>query len=228
MSINKAVNTLSRKLRTCIALTSEHRWRQYYWEQRNSKWYQKMRSLGCDFSKTSCEELGLNSEVGNEHCASAGPELEQVIGFLHISKPRGIVDYGCGKGAALAVIAKHPFARILGIDISPEMIKVAQSNLQLLGINNVSFYCGDASKYSNLSDYSHFYFFNPFPEKIMRVVIDRILASRIYPGLSTIIYHNPVQHSVVLERGAFKLQKVLRYSTKPFNIYTAGRYNLNE
>ncbi|MDP4219208.1 MAG: peptide chain release factor N(5)-glutamine methyltransferase [Bacteroidota bacterium] len=55
-----------------------------------------------------------------------------------------ILDIGTGSGAiALALASKLPKAKIIGIDISPDAISLADRNKDRLGIGNVSFEIAD-------------------------------------------------------------------------------------
>lgn len=61
------------------------------------------------------------------HARRLQPEVLEEIERLGFST---ILDVGCGTGALLeAIAAAHPDARLLGIDLSPEMIAVARGRL---------------------------------------------------------------------------------------------------
>ncbi len=40
------------------------------------------------------------------------------------------IDFGCGKGKALLLAAKLPFRRIVGVELSSELIEIAKTNLK--------------------------------------------------------------------------------------------------
>ena len=55
-----------------------------------------------------------------------------------------IADLGTGSGCiALALASELPGANIVATDLSPEVLAVAKRNRQILGVDNVSFSCGD-------------------------------------------------------------------------------------
>src|SRR5690606_33778324 len=55
-----------------------------------------------------------------------------------------IVDVGTGSGCIALTLAKHlPDAQVYALDISPEALKVAQTNARLLSIPKVTFLQGD-------------------------------------------------------------------------------------
>jgi SAM-dependent methyltransferase len=40
------------------------------------------------------------------------------------------IDLGCGKGRALIVAAQFPFRRILGVELSPNLVRIARANME--------------------------------------------------------------------------------------------------
>jgi ubiquinone/menaquinone biosynthesis C-methylase UbiE len=115
----------------------------------------------------------------------------------HVGEPARILEIGCGTGSATRVLkARFPDARITGVDLSPEMVRIAQAKVQ-----GVTFQPADASRL-------------PFPEASFDLVaqnnvpvyfaeIDRVLA----PGGRALItstfgpstpYYTP--HSVLRKR----------------------------
>ena len=55
-----------------------------------------------------------------------------------------IADLGTGSGCiALALASELAGANIVATDLSPEVLAVAKHNCQILGADNVSFFCGD-------------------------------------------------------------------------------------
>jgi SAM-dependent methyltransferase len=63
-----------------------------------------------------------------------------------ISQGEAVLDIGCGSGLDAFVAAKitGPQGRVIGLDLSPEMINKAKENLAFLGLSNVSFEVGEA------------------------------------------------------------------------------------
>jgi methylase of polypeptide subunit release factors len=86
-------------------------------------------------------ELGL---------AKADYEHYEISGWFVLSKalqgrvirPNDVfVEFGCGKGRVLTQAARRPFSRVVGIDISPELSRVAEANLER---NSTRHSCGEA------------------------------------------------------------------------------------
>ena len=73
--------------------------------------------------------------------------LNTIFWTLDYSRSRKLLDVGCGKGVILKEAAGFPFEKISGIEIQPELVKIAEKNLK----------------------------FNPFSEEVFQKVIARIL-----------------------------------------------------
>lgn len=70
--------------------------------------------------------------------------VEHALSLIPREGPFSIVDLGTGSGAvALAVAVERPACEIVATDVSKKALAVASRNAQHLGINNVSFVCGD-------------------------------------------------------------------------------------
>jgi SAM-dependent methyltransferase len=163
-----------------------------------------------DFSKASQEDLGLGKENANPHQGS-GYELDCLLKQLDITADDAIIDIGCGKGHAMVIMAKYAFRQIAGVDLSPDLIQVAKKNLSRLGLRGrTRLFCRDATAFTELDDYSHIYFFNPFPCQVMPSVMKNIEASLSRkPRDLKIIYNRPNCDAEALRGGVFK--KIAEY-----------------
>ena len=78
-----------------------------------------------------------------------------LIGRLEFDRARGVaVDLACGPGHFTLMLAEQfEFERVIGIDLSPGMIRQAEANAQAAGLaDRVSFMHGDATSASELID----------------------------------------------------------------------------
>ena len=75
-----------------------------------------------DLKNCSLDELQLPEERCHDYANSGGLSLETVLRALKITSRDAIVDFGSGKGGALITMARYPFARIMGVEISPELV----------------------------------------------------------------------------------------------------------
>ena len=60
----------------------------------------------------------------------------------HVGEPRRILEIGCGTGSGAAILkARFPAAEVTGVDLSPEMVRIATAKVQ-----GVAFEPADASR----------------------------------------------------------------------------------
>ncbi|HSS69091.1 MAG TPA: peptide chain release factor N(5)-glutamine methyltransferase [Casimicrobiaceae bacterium] len=70
--------------------------------------------------------------------------VEQALAWIAADAAAGVLDLGCGSGAvALAIARERPGARVLGVDVAPAAVALAQRNAERLAIGNASFIVAD-------------------------------------------------------------------------------------
>ena len=104
------------------------------------------------------------------------------------------VDYGAGKGRALAAAAVRPFRRVIGVEISGELVEIARRNLARLRhrrAGQVEIHHADAAAFAVPDDANVFFFFNPFGGATLGRVVERIRESWMaHPREVFFIYFN--------------------------------------
>ena len=190
------------------------------WE--NCPYWLGMKIRGIDLEGTSLHDLGLSEEDSNWNSNSGGPQLDLVLQTFSISSADTALDIGCGKGGAMITMAHYPFARVDGIEISPELVRVAQRNIRRLRIDNASVHLGDAASFDTYEQYNFFYMYNPFPKKVMLSVMSRIaLSLKKRKRSATLIYKNPIYDDLVTASG-FEKVKEFRHDVTPYVVYVAN------
>jgi len=107
------------------------------------------------------------------------------------------IDLGSGKGRALLFASNYGFKRIIGVEFSPELHQIAQSNIELFSKqtrsrNSFKLYCMDVEDFIFPEGDLVIYLYNPFCGKVMEAVIHKITqainnnSSALY-----ILYRNP-------------------------------------
>jgi len=170
------------------------------------------RLRGIDFTKQLDNEQTHVSKSDGVYFSSSAyfPELRRVLNDLCITQEDSILDYGSGKGALLVLFRKYPFRKIAGVELSEKLQSIAQRNFRKLNINNLHLFHSDARTFTDIDQYNHFYFYNPFPWEVMEVVLQNIIASiRKAPRSVKLIYCNPSCHDQILNAGAFR--EIRRY-----------------
>jgi len=87
------------------------------------------------------------------------------------------VDYGAGKGRALAAAAMHPFQKVIGVEISGVLVEIARRNLARMKrrcARQVEIHQSDAAAFPVPDDANVFFFFNPFAGATLARVVERI------------------------------------------------------
>jgi SAM-dependent methyltransferase len=178
-----------------------------------------MKCRRIDLSWVSAEESGVSGR-GEWHSNSGGPNLETVLNGLDISPSDAALDLGCGKGGALLTMARYPFRRVDGVELSCELAGIARTNIRKLCLRNASVFCCDAAEFTDLDIYSHLYMYNPFPEPVLKDVLANLEASRLRMARKlTIIYKNPVYENALLAAG-FRKAAEYRHCTPHFCVFT--------
>jgi arsenite methyltransferase len=104
--------------------------------------------FGWKKGKENAKQLGYDErmldqipDVVWESAAAVGNPFS--IGSIHVGET--VVDVGCGAGADLCVAALlvGDTGRVIGIDVTPEMVEKAQSNIALMGISHAKVELGD-------------------------------------------------------------------------------------
>lgn len=122
-----------------------------------------------------------------------------------------VLDFGCGKGAAIAIMKMAGIEQVDGVEQSPMLAGTAQDNMAKLGEDTVNIFNKDATKLTDQLDaYDTFYLYDPFRGETFRKVIKNIEASiRRKNRNVTIVYANPWMHKDVEADGVFRLTKQL-------------------
>ena len=120
------------------------------------------------------------------------------------------IDLGSGKGRTLLMAADYPFRRIVGVELLPELHRVAQENLNQYKSSSQRCFtletiCGDARKFTFPPEPTVLYLFNPLPEEGLAQVIANLDRSlREEPRPLYVLYHNPLLDHVLANCGGLR------------------------
>jgi SAM-dependent methyltransferase len=91
------------------------------------------------------------------------------------------IDIGCGKGRALMLASDLPFRRVVGVELNPALVSIAEKNLirwkasphpcddiEVLNVDALEFALPDSP--------TLLYIFNPFDRHVTQLLLDRIQA----------------------------------------------------
>jgi SAM-dependent methyltransferase len=133
------------------------------------------------------------------------------------------IDLGSGKGRTLLLASDYPFHRIVGVELLPELNEIAVQNIKLYKNERqkcfaIESHAGDARAFKFPIEPIVLYLFNPFPEHVLRDVLNNLSRSRqAAPRPLWVIYHNLVQEVVFDEQHWL----CRRHRTHQFAVYEA-------
>jgi SAM-dependent methyltransferase len=125
------------------------------------------------------------------------------------------LDLGAGKGRVLYQAAKHPFGRVIGVEIAERLAGVARQNLDAnrdrLRCRDIEVVTADAAAYAIPDDVTYIYLFYPFVGETFRRVLRNIHASLDRcPRTMRLIYASPRLEAEILTGGRFRRERLIR------------------
>lgn len=163
-------------------------------------------------------DIGLHGHSRVDYEPSPWRTLGRMLPKGAVSEDDVFIDFGCGKGRVVLQAATYPFRKVIGVELSTELLEVARSNVE----RSVSKHCcrnielvnTDVLHYEIPDDVTIAYFFNPFEGEVFSAVIDKLVASQQRrPRPLRIIYMNPVEEDVLLRAGATLIKST--YGLRP-------------
>jgi SAM-dependent methyltransferase len=132
------------------------------------------------------------------------------------------VDLGSGKGRTLLMASDYPFRRVVGVELLPELNRIAQENLARYKSESQRCFelqsiCADATNFPLPEGPLVIYLFNPFPESGLRRAVanlGRTLEEK--PRPIYVLYHNPQLEHVLA--GSALLRKLT--GTHQYSIFS--------
>ena len=165
----------------------------------------RLRLRGIDLAPASLSELGLAADRANPHGNAGGPSLARLLRLLPIPPGSRLLDLGSGKGGAILTLAGFAFDEIVGLELSPDLIRIAEANARRARVRHVRFIRGDAGEFVDLDRFTHVFMYHPFPCAVVEKVAANLAASLSRrERVLTVIYANPVCHQALAASGLFR------------------------
>ncbi|MBX3396067.1 MAG: class I SAM-dependent methyltransferase [Phycisphaerae bacterium] len=169
--------------------------RNYVWERVASAWNE--RHLGIETTRiVEKAEMNIDNAEFAHYIPMTFGSLRRCLARVTIRPDEDVfIDYGCGKGRIVVVAATMPFRRVLGVEISPQLAKIAERNVssaaRRLACRDVRIIVHDATTYEVPDELTFAFFFNPFTEGLFSQVLARLRESLDRrPRRFTLIYGN--------------------------------------
>lgn len=160
------------------------------------------------------------SEQSKEHSQEYKPtrirHIRLLIKELNLPGNSVFVDMGSGMGRILLLASFFNFKRIRGVEISGRLCEIARRNIEIFEkkLNqplNIEIVNEDVLKYEINKDENVFYFYNPFDNYVMEIILERIIRSLTeYPRKAWLILNNFTPFSDMIEN-KFKLQAIKKF-----------------
>ena len=121
----------------------------------------------------------------------------RVLGHLDLGPSDVFVDIGCGKGRVLCCAARYPVGKVLGVDISADLVRMARANAERLRGRKAPVEVANLpAQELDYSDVTALFMFDPFGAATLAPVLERI--GRDTKGRTVrLAYANPTHDEVV-------------------------------
>jgi len=158
-------------------------------------------------------EIGTKSWVyGEDYIAIPAKFFKDVLGRLQIKHEDFVfIDLGSGKGKPVLLASDFPFKKIIGVEFSPDLHRIAQQNIQNYKsesqkCRDLESVCMDVLAYPLPEEPTVFHLYHPFGEEVMSPMLERIRVSlEQYPRQVFLVYGYPAVHQLMDEAPFLKL-----------------------
>lgn len=143
------------------------------------------------------QDEGLVSPEFQDHSASSVLDLQRALSLVTSTPAQDVfVDFGSGKGRALLVAASRPFRRVIGVELSPHLTRIARQNIDRarphLRCLDVQVETMGADQFEIPGDATLLYFYNPFTGSVMARVVENLRRSLVSsPREVTVVFAGP-------------------------------------
>jgi SAM-dependent methyltransferase len=152
---------------------------------------------------SSSEVVGSNWLVGIKYQGCNSVALDDILNSLPIQhRDFSFVDFGSGKGRAILVASRYPFKKILGVEYSEKLNKIARHNVSIFPDSEkrcfeIEIVCADAAAFKIPNEPVLIFLFNPFGRQVMATLESNIFASfRQNKRRIIVVYFNPIFRDV--------------------------------
>jgi SAM-dependent methyltransferase len=172
-------------------------------------WFERG-ALEDTYGAADLSRFGLGHPDRVEYRPSGWRHLSRALEGRVIDRSDVFLDYGCGKGRIVYQAASLPFGRVIGLEISSELLDVARRNVvrnrHRLVCQHIDLVCGDALTYEVPDDVTYVYMYNPFLGDVFRAALASLMRSLDrQPRHLTLIYVHPMMAEDVERSGRFQL-----------------------
>ena len=197
-----------------------HRWKGYRFDRR----------YGIDTNRImAVSEIGVETEEA-QHATRYRATSVGFLRYLFKRHPMAFenfvfVDLGSGKGRVLIEAAAFPFQRIIGVEFSRRLQRVAEESIaryeaRHTAKSRIELQCQSATEFALPRENTIFYLYNPFDADILSKVMQHLqLSLGQVDRKILIVYLNPRWGSIIEATGVFALVDAGRYGPDEYRVY---------
>ncbi len=161
------------------------------------------------------DQLGIAAEGRNAYAPSAARKIRRALALAGVTPEDVFADFGSGKGRVVLEAARYPFRRVIGVELSDELSRIARANLEVerprLACRDVELVTADLLEWPVPDDLTVAYFYNPVTGEVFWRVLENLFASMDRrPRNLRIVYANPEEHDLVMSTGRVRLARRAR------------------
>jgi hypothetical protein len=182
-------------------------------------------------SKTCLSDLDIPSPnwiYGLDYSPIPAEQFDRIIATLALNFEEYVfVDFGSGKGRALLLASEFPFKKIMGVEFSPKLHAIAQSNIRKYSsptqmCNSLESINMDFTAFQLPLESCVLYFLDPCRATIYPRIIENIVNSwKALPRKIVIVYISPLCENVFDSSGS--LRKLVKNDDDWFSVYEVNR-----
>jgi SAM-dependent methyltransferase len=175
-------------------------------------------------------QLNITSENrsrGEWYVPTRARAFRKIMQHVEVPPDSVFLDIGSGKGRMLLMATAYGFAKIRGIEFSPELCGVAEENVHKFRVKRrvetpIEIIETDAEDYTFRDDENVLFMFNPFDEVVMGSVMKALMQSlERRPRSLWVVYHSPHQRHIVEQQGIFQIFSEKQLGGSDFVVYRA-------
>ncbi len=152
------------------------------------------------------ENLGVDISHATIYMPASYALLEELLSLPLLKKYYYFADIGCGKGRAICVAAHFGFNKVLGLELSKDLCKIAKENIaetkKIFPQLDAKIINNDAYYFEIETGMDCLFMFNPFDEFVMEAVMENVKISLTKKDRPmAIIYLNNLHEQPILKAG---------------------------
>jgi SAM-dependent methyltransferase len=168
---------------------------------------------------------GANWIYGRNYAPIEPERFHTILSGLQIRYEEfTFVDFGSGKGRALLLASEYPFQRVVGMEFSPQLHRIAQENIRRVAGHQksgpVESVCADFLDFPLPSTPAVFFFFDPCDDPVLKQLLHKIRESlELGPRTVYLIYVAPTKSKRFLLDATPWLVKITENTDRNYRVY---------